>query len=337
MSSPARLHKRKVWIAIVASVIAVARCAVVDQVLDGDGEKRNLRSRSQLLSLFRFHDPATVEMKPEKCTYVNSHGSEVMARPSVEPATIAPQVASQELLQQLRYDIDTRRPIWTSGIVAELDRIVASGGSISCSHYPHSAEDVALAVQKLGLNLKQSKVGVVSSLSPWVEHILRSAGASHVVTVDYNEPIVCSGIDWIESKSVAQFSTEVGTYDLLLSFSGIEHSGLGRYGDPINPDADIEAVAQMHRALAPGGYLLLAIPTSTHTNTQVPGNPHRIYGRDRIVQMIEHKFNFLGRVWDGRVFGGWDDVESNPGLFSRSVEVAIWQFQNVLILRKPRN
>lgn len=36
-------------------------------------------------------------------------------------------------------------------------------------------------------NLERSTVGVVRSLSPWVEHVLRSEGAIHVVTVDYNE------------------------------------------------------------------------------------------------------------------------------------------------------
>ena len=322
--------------AIIASLLVFSGLASANHITESDEKTGNLRSRRKLLSLLPFHDPATVELKTETCTYVNNLGVEVMAQPSVEPATISSQVASKDLNQQLHYDVNTRRPIWTSGIVAELDKIVASGGSISCPHYPHSAEDVALAVQKLGMDLKKSKVGVVSSLSPWVEHVLRSQGASHVVTVDYNEPIVCSGIDWIESKSVPEFDTEFGTYDILVSFSGIEHSGLGRYGDPINPDADIEAMAQMHRALAPGGYLLLAIPTAA--SYFIEGDAHRIYGRDRLVQMIEHRFNFLGRVWDGHVFGGWDDVESVPRLFSTRDETNIpkWQFQHVLILRKPR-
>lgn len=158
-----------------------------------------------------------------------------------------------------------------------------------------------------------------------------------MITVDYNQqPIVCSGIDWIESKSVAEFSTEAGTYDMLVSFSGIEHSGLGRYGDPINSDGDIEAINQMHRALAPGGYLLLAIPTTD--STRVQGNAHRVYGPDRLAQMIEN-FDFMGRVWDGYVLGGWGDIDALPKLFSirSEMDVATWQFQNVLILRKSAN
>ena len=282
--------------------------------------------------IFRYREDLD---KGEQCTLINNLGAEVLAQPGVEEATVGAQVASQALSEQLHLDIHTKRPIWTSGIIAELDRIVASGESISCSHYPHSAEDVGLAVQKIGLDMKHSKVGVVSSISPWVEHVLRSHGASHVITIDYNEPIVCSGIEWIESKSVPSFGDEVGTYDLLVSFSGIEHSGLGRYGDPINPNGDLEAMQQIHRALVPGGYLLLAIPTGDNDYIE-GGNAHRIYGPDRMAQMLEH-FEFIGRVWDGQVFGGWEDVDSTPRLFSTGHEIIplpFWQFQNVLILRK---
>ena len=54
-------------------------------------------------------------------------------------------------------------------------------------------------------------------------------------------PIVC-GVPWIESKSEASFDSEVGVYNLIVSFSGIEHYGLGRYGDPIAKSADFKWV-----------------------------------------------------------------------------------------------
>ena len=52
--------------------------------------------------------------------------------------------------------------------------------------------------------------------------------------------------------------------------------------------------------------------------------------------MLEH-FEFIGWVWDCQVFGGWEDVDSTPRLFSTGHEIIplpFWQFQNVLILRK---
>ena len=44
-------------------------------------------------------------------------------------------------------------------------------------------------------------------------------------------------------------------------FSGVEHDGMGRYRDPMNPDGDLAAVREMALCLRPGGVLLLAVPT----------------------------------------------------------------------------
>ena len=70
------------------------------------------------------------------CVYIDSDGVEVIAQPNMEePATYVEQVASQALLNQLHLDVATKRPIWTSTVVGELDNIVATGGTISCPHY----------------------------------------------------------------------------------------------------------------------------------------------------------------------------------------------------------
>ncbi|MCX6800005.1 MAG: DUF268 domain-containing protein, partial [Candidatus Falkowbacteria bacterium] len=37
----------------------------------------------------------------------------------------------------------------------------------------------------------------------------------------------------------------------------VEHVGLGRYGDPVNPDGDLLAINELKRVLAINGYLLI--------------------------------------------------------------------------------
>jgi len=54
----------------------------------------------------------------------------------------------------------------------------------------------------------------------------------------------------------------------------VEHIGLGRYGDPIDPDGDLKAIAELGRVLAPGGSLLLVVPVG---RPRVIFNAHRIY------------------------------------------------------------
>ncbi|KAL7488685.1 hypothetical protein ACHAW6_015998 [Cyclotella cf. meneghiniana] len=267
------------------------------------------------------------------CTYVNADGLEFLAQGSLEPATFPSLVASKELYNVLRLDIASKRPIWNSAVIDELDKITALGGSLSSYDHPHSAEDVALALGHTNLDVSKSRVAVVSgAVSPWVEYILRSAGASRVISVDYNIPIVC-GVPWIESKSEASFDSEVGVYNLIVSFSGIEHYGLGRYGDPIAKSADFKWMKRIHKALAPGGFLLLAVPTAA--TSYVVHNFYRVYSHGSLTRLLKG-FEFIGRVWDGHVFGGWPDTDTYPKLFPRRGELELdWKYRNVLILQKP--
>ena len=40
----------------------------------------------------------------------------------------------------------------------------------------------------------------------------------------------------------------------------LEHIGLGRYGDKVDPMGDIRAMNELARVTAPGGNLLIAVP-----------------------------------------------------------------------------
>lgn len=59
----------------------------------------------------------------------------------------------------------------------------------------------------------------------------------------------------------------------------VEHVGLGRYGDPLDPDGDLKAMAELTRVLAPGGDLLLVVPTG---RPRVVFNAHRIYAFEQV-------------------------------------------------------
>lgn len=60
----------------------------------------------------------------------------------------------------------------------------------------------------------------------------------------------------------------------------VEHIGLGRYGDPLDPDGDLKAMRELERVLAPGGNLLFVAPVGTPA---VCFNAHRIYSHEQIV------------------------------------------------------
>lgn len=60
----------------------------------------------------------------------------------------------------------------------------------------------------------------------------------------------------------------------------VEHVGLGRYGDPLDPDGDLKAIAELKRVLSNGGTLLYVVPVGT---PKIMFNAHRIYSYDQVV------------------------------------------------------
>lgn len=60
----------------------------------------------------------------------------------------------------------------------------------------------------------------------------------------------------------------------------IEHVGLGRYGDPIDPDGDLKAMSELARVLAVGGYFYFVTPVG---KSKICFNAHRIYSYEQIL------------------------------------------------------
>lgn len=64
----------------------------------------------------------------------------------------------------------------------------------------------------------------------------------------------------------------------------VEHVGLGRYGDPIDPRADLKAIKELKRVTARGGTLLFVSPIG---KSKLEFNAHRIYSYDQIIKYFE--------------------------------------------------
>lgn len=65
----------------------------------------------------------------------------------------------------------------------------------------------------------------------------------------------------------------------------VEHIGLGRYGDPIDPDGDLKAIAELKRVVAPSGSLLFVVPIGRRA--KIIYNAHRIYTYSQIMDYFD--------------------------------------------------
>ncbi len=62
----------------------------------------------------------------------------------------------------------------------------------------------------------------------------------------------------------------------------IEHVGLGRYGDPLDPGGSARAIAELARIVRPGGHLYLSVPVGRE---RVCFNAQRIFSPATIVKL----------------------------------------------------
>lgn len=64
----------------------------------------------------------------------------------------------------------------------------------------------------------------------------------------------------------------------------VEHIGLGRYGDQLDPQGDIKAVNELQRVTRPGGDILFVTPVG---DQRIEFNGQRVYGYDLVLQMFD--------------------------------------------------
>jgi hypothetical protein len=108
------------------------------------------------------------------------------------------------------------------------------------------------------------------------------AGAAKLTTIEYAR--IESHVKNLEAMTPREWAAgwlnrTLPQPDFLFSFSSLEHDGLARYGDPLNPWGDVESMHRMSCYLKPGGLLYLNVPT--YSRDMLFWNAHRVYSTAR--------------------------------------------------------
>lgn len=171
---------------------------------------------------------------------------------------------------------------WSRALVDTLVRAASKDDErVGPLDYPYSAAIHFAALRAYPLS--QKHLMVAGSVSPWLEAIALSRGAASVSTVDWLLPE--SESPRIIVRSMGEMRRErARPFDAILSFSSVEHDGLGRYGDPINPFGDVAAMGEFAMLLKPRGLLFLGLPVGTEGRTS---EGCRFYDRTRFFKLSE--------------------------------------------------
>lgn len=157
--------------------------------------------------------------------------------------------------------------------------------------YAYEGDGEAMYHAMSHYNLKGTTGVVIGSLSPWLEAYCLRCGAEKVITLEYKVIRTDhSRVGYYHPIEMAKNWTQfVGKFDFAASFSSIEHSGLGRFGDALDPFGDFRELQKLRCILKKGGYAFLGFPTGSDG---IVFNAHRIYGRVRLPLLFEG-FNLL--------------------------------------------
>lgn len=131
-------------------------------------------------------------------------------------------------------------------------------------------------------SIKDKSCVVMGSISPFYESACISFGAQSVTTIEYNKIIYFH--PQMKTITPSEYDKNPIEFDAGLSISSFEHDGLGRYGDPLNPEADLEAMQKMKKIIKKNGIFFLSVPVGKDL---VVWNAHRVYGRIRLPLLLK--------------------------------------------------
>jgi SAM-dependent methyltransferase len=169
-----------------------------------------------------------------------------------------------------------------------------------------TSTDFYLLLQRF--KLRNVKVLVAGSIHPWLESIIYAHGIRDIYTSEYAHITDLSNRVKVLHVSEVQQERYKSAFDVIFSYSSVEHDGLGRFGDPINPCGDVAAVNELRGALKPGGLLMLGVPVGRDA---LVNNWHRVYGPIRIPLLFDG-FELLGAIANQQFYDSKNIYNSWP-------------------------
>lgn len=92
------------------------------------------------------------------------------------------------------------------------------------------------------------------------------------------------GVNFIQSDATNLENIRDESIGSLSALCSLEHFGLGRYGDPLDPDACFKAFKSIQRVMKPEGKIYISVPIGTE---HLEFNAHRVFYPSTIVDNFD--------------------------------------------------
>ena len=170
-------------------------------------------------------------------------------------------------------------------------------------HYFH--QDL-WAAKKIFKRRPMAHVDIGSRVDGFVAHLLVFMPVT-AVDIRYLDSNI-EGLTFVQDDATELSRMETNSIDSLSTLHVAEHFGLGRYSDPVDPDACFKFMSSLQRILSPGGRLYFSVPVGRE---RVEFNAHRVFAPQTILDAFSAlqlvSFSFVGD--DGCLYEDIDPID----------------------------
>ncbi len=184
-------------------------------------------------------------------------------------------------------------PLTVGGLRPRLGENRESAGTID-KHYFFQDLWAARLIHRLQPG---NHVDIGSRIDGFIAHLLCFTCVT-VIDIRF-QPLEVDGLTFVQDDATELSKIDSGSLQSVSSLHAIEHFGLGRYGDPVDPTASMRAMKSLSRVLASNGRLYFSVPLGRE---RLEFNAHRVFAPSTVLGAFSQLelLSFAAVTDDGR-------------------------------------
>ncbi len=146
-------------------------------------------------------------------------------------------------------------------------------------------QDIYMA-SKINCNAPKVHYDIGSRIEGFIAHLISASIVEKLIMLDIRPfPIKLPRLQFIQVNATDLLDIADNSIESLSSLHAIEHFGLGRYGDDIDPTAWERTLIAIQRVIVPGGYFYFSVPIGP--KNKLCFNAHRIFQPSLILKKLD--------------------------------------------------